>query len=421
MLDDLRSLGKNFWLFAVGRFISQLGWAVQDVALPLYVLDKTHSGGMMTAFILAEMIPAMIVMPFAGVVGDRYNRKKLMVWFDIARGILLFGVLAFNLLELNQLIVVQVVMAVMGTFFGSATSAMFPDLVEPDELERANSVNSSMNILARLVGPALGGFIYAVGGIRLAILINAVSFFGSGLFEALIKYEWRTKELESFSQVVDDLREGISYLLSNRYLRTLMFFALFMMAFGQPFGAVLMPYSFREVLKFSSYQFGLLESAFMLGALAGNMLIGMKFGRKAGMYLFHALLFDGFMILLFTWAISPLSAFDRTGVFLFLATINVLWGAVEAFLSVPLNSKIQRAVPSELRGRVFSAMAVMMHVSGPLGLVAVGPLLDRFPAWGVSLGLWAGMGAVVAYFWMNHRETLLADVGGEKNGNAEVT
>lgn len=76
---------RDFWLFAVGRFVSQLGWAVQDVALPLYVLDKTHSGSMMTAFILAEMIPALIVMPFAGVVGDRYNRKKLMVWFDIAR------------------------------------------------------------------------------------------------------------------------------------------------------------------------------------------------------------------------------------------------------------------------------------------------------------------------------------------------
>ncbi len=225
-----------------------------------------------------------------------------MVWFDIARGILLFGVLAFNLLELHQLIVVQVIMAVMGTFFGSATSAMFPDLVEPDELERANSITASMNILARLIGPpALGGFIYAMGGIRLAILINAISFFGSGLFEILIKYEWKTRELESFSQVVEDLKEGISYLLSNRYLRTLMFFALFMIAFGQPFGAVLMPYSFREVLKFSSYQFGLLESAFMLGALAGNMLVGIKFGRKAGRYLFHALLLDGVMILLFTW------------------------------------------------------------------------------------------------------------------------
>ncbi|NJE00808.1 MFS transporter [Thermococcus sp. JdF3] len=410
------SLNRNFWLFALGRFISQLGWAVQDVALPLYVLDQTHSGSMMTAFILAEMIPVLIIMPFAGVVGDRYNRKWLMVGFDLARGALLFGVIAFDLLGIYQLLAVQVVMAVMGAFFSAGTGAMFPDLVQPDELEKANSTVSSFTILARLVGPALGGFIYAVGGIKLAILINAASFFGSGLFEILIRYEWRTRELEGFSQVIEDLKEGIGFLRSNRYLSTLMFFALFMIALGQPFGAVIMPYSYREVLKFSSYQFGLLESAFMGGALLGNGLIAIKFGKKAGRYLFHTLLLDGVMILAFTWAISPLSGLGRNEAFFFLAGINILWGSIEAFIDVPINSKIQRAIPSELRGRVMSAMAVLMHLSSPLGLLAVGPLLDRFPAWEVTMAIWAGMAVVVAYFWARYREVLLREEKFEENG-----
>ncbi|ASJ04553.1 MFS transporter [Thermococcus barossii] len=410
------SLNRNFWLFAIGRFISQLGWAVQDVALPLYVLDQTHSGSMMTAFILAEMIPVLIIMPFAGVVGDRYNRKWLMVGFDLARGFLLFGVIAFDLLGIYQLLAVQVGMAIMGAFFSAGTGAMFPDLVQPDELEKANSTVSSFTILARLVGPALGGFIYAVGGIKLAILINAVSFFGSGLFEMLIRYEWRTRELEGFSQVIEDLKEGIGFLRSNRYLSTLMFFALFMIALGQPFGAVIMPYSYREVLKFSSYQFGLLESAFMGGALLGNSLIAIKFGKKAGRYLFHTLLLDGVMILAFTWAISPLSSLGRNEAFFFLAGINILWGSIEAFIDVPINSKIQRAIPSELRGRVMSAMAVLMHLSSPLGLLAVGPLLDRFPAWEVTMAIWVGMAVVVAYFWARYREILLKEEKFEENG-----
>ncbi|WP_297063518.1 MFS transporter [Thermococcus sp.] len=408
-METRKGIGRNFWLFAVGRFISQLGWAVQDVALPLYVLDKTHSGAMMTAFILAEMVPALIVMPFAGVVGDRYNRKHLMVSFDLARGVLLFGVLAFNLLSIKQLLVVQVVMATMGAFFGASTSAMFPDLVDSDELERANSITSSFNIFARLVGPALGGFIYAVGGIALALFVNAVSFFGSGLFEILIKYEWKAKKLEGFSQVVSDLREGISFIRSNRYLWTLMGFAIFMIAFAQPFGAVLMPYSMREILKFSSYQFGLQESAFMVGALIGNVLIATKFGRKAGRYLFHALLFNGLLILAFTWLISPFSDFSRNTAFFALAIVNVLWGTLSAFIDVPITARIQRAVPSEVRGRVFSAMAVLMHSAGPFGLIAVGPLLDRFPAWLVSLSLWTGMGVVVLYYWARYRDILTGD------------
>jgi len=403
------SLKGNFWLFAVGRFISQLGWAVQDVALPLYVLDKTHSGSMMTLFILAEMVPVLIIMPFAGVVGDRYNRKHLMVGFDLARGALLFGVITLDLLDIYQLLVVQVIMASMGAFFSAGTGAMFPDLVEPDELEKANSIVSSLGILARLVGPALGGFIYAIGGIKLAILINAVSFFGSGLFEILIEYEWKTRELESFSQVVGDLKEGIGFLRSNRYLSTLMLFALFMIALGQPFGAVIMPYSYREVLRFSSYQFGLLESAFMGGALIGNGLIAVKFGKKAGRYLFHSLLLDGVMILAFTWVISPFSGLGRNEAFFLLAGTNILWGSIEAFIDVPLNSKIQRAIPSELRGRVMSAMAVLMHLSSPLGLLAVGPLLDRFPAWKITMVIWTGMGLVVAYFWMRHKKVLVGD------------
>lgn len=404
------SLNRNFWLFAVGRFVSQLGWAVQDVALPLYVLDKTHSGSMMTLFILAEIIPSLIVMPFAGVVGDRYNRKWLMVGFDLIRGVLLFGVIAFNFLGIYQLLAVQVVMAVLGSFFSAGTGAMFPDLVEPDELEKANSTVSSFTILARLVGPALGGLIYGIGGIKLAILINAVSFFGSGLFEMLIRYEWKAKPIEGIGQVFSDIKEGVRFIFGHHYLRTLMTFAIFMGIFGAPFGAVLLPYAMREVLKFTSFQFGLMESFFMGGALIGNILIAVKFGKGAGKFLFEAMLLNGLVMVLFIWLISPLSKLEREGAFIVLTATSVVWGVSEAFISIPIDSKIQRAVPSEVRGRVFSALGILTNIATPLGLVLVGPLLNQYPAWLVTLGLWIGMGAVALYYWLRYREILLMDV-----------
>ena len=402
------SLNRNFWLFAVGRFISQLGWAVQEVALPLYVLDQTHSGGMMTLFVLADIIPSLIIMPFAGVIGDRYNRKKLMVGFDLARGVLLFAVIAFNFLGIYQLLTIQVVMAAMGTFFGAATSAMFPDLVEPEELEKANSTVSSFSIIARLVGPALGGLIYAFGGIKLALLINAMSFFGSGLFEALIHYEWKTRELESARQVIEDIKEGIAFLRSSHYLMVLMLFALFMNALGQPFGAVIMPYSFREILKFSSQQFGLLESAFMGGMLLGNLLIAVKL-KRLGRLFFKALAFNGAMMLVFIWVVSPYAELATTVAFFTLVGVSILWGFSNALINVPLNAKIQRAIPTELRGRVFSALALLINLSAPLGLVVVGALMDRLPVWQISAVLWIMMGAVILHYYIKHRETLLRE------------
>ncbi|AEH24402.1 predicted permease [Pyrococcus yayanosii CH1] len=399
-------MGRNFWLFAIGRFISQLGWAVQEVALPLYVLDKTHSGAMMSLFVLADVIPSLIFMPFAGVIGDRYNRKTLMVGLDLLRGVLLFGVITFDLLDIYELLAVQVVMAIMGTFFGAATGAMFPDLVEERELERANSVVSSFSIVARLVGPALGGVIYAIGGIRLALLINAVSFFGSGLFEAFIRYEWKTRQLESIRQVIEDIREGITFLRSSRYLMVLMSFALFMNALGQPFGMVLMPYAFREVLKFSSRQFGLLQSAFMGGMLLGNLLIAVKL-KNPGRLFFKALAFNGAMMLVFIALISPYTNLSKWAAFFTLAGVAILWGASNAIINVPLNAKIQRAIPTELRGRVFSALALLINISAPVGLAVVGTLMKIFEAWEISLALWLLMSAVVAHYYFRHREVLL--------------
>jgi len=408
------SLNRNFWLFAVGRFVSQLGWAVQDVALPLYVLDQTHSGSMMTAFILAEIIPSLIIMPFAGVVGDRYNRKWLMVGFDLARGIILFGVIVFDLLGIYQLLAIQVVMAVLGSFFSAGTGAMFPDLVEPNELEKANSTVSSFTILARLVGPALGGLIYGIGGIKLAILINAVSFFGSGLFEMLIRYEWRAKPIEGIGQVFSDIKEGVRFIFGHHYLKTLMTFAIFLGIFSSPFSSVLLPYAMREVLKFTSLQFGLMESFFMGGALLGNALIAVKFGKKAGKFLFGAMVLDGMMIIAFIWVISPVSSLDRNAAFLFLGAVAVIWGVTETFIEIPIQSKLQRAVPTEVRGRVFSALGILTRIATPVGLVLVGPLLNMYPAWLVALGLWIGMAVVVAYYWVKYCDVLLRDAGAEE-------
>ncbi|NJE55349.1 MFS transporter [Thermococcus sp. 21S9] len=411
-----KGLGRNFWLFAIGRFISQLGWAVQDVALPLYVLDQTHSGSMMTLFILAEIIPSIIVMPFAGVVGDRYNRKWLMVGFDLLRGVLLFGVIAFNFLGIYQLLAVQVVMAILGSFFSAGTGAMFPDLVDKELLEKANSTVASLTIIARLLGPALGGLIYGIGGIRLAILINAVSFFGSGLFEMLIHYEWKAKPIEGIGQVLSDIKEGVRFIFRHSYLKTLMTFAIFMGIFGAPFGAVLLPYAMREVLKFTSVQFGLMESFFMGGALLGNVIIAVKFGKEAGRFLFRAMFVNGLVMMVFVWLISPASNLDRNGAFVLLMAVAIVMGVAEAFIDIPIQSKIQRAVPSEVRGRVFSALGILTRIATPLGLVLVGPLLNLYPAWLVALGIWSGMAVVVVYYWVKYRDVLLKDVDGPPEG-----
>ena len=298
----VKILNRNFWVYTAGRFISQIGWAIQDIALPLYVLDQTKSGTMMSVFVMAELVPRLILSPIAGVVGDRYNRKALMVWLDIARGILLFGVIGFNLLNLGSLLVLQILMSVLGTFFSAGISAMYPDLVRKEELAQANSIIQSAEIATRIIGPLIGGIIYAFGGIKLAILINAISFFGSGLFEVLIHYEWKSGKIEHMKEIWGDLKEGFSFLRAKKVITLLLIYALILNFLLNPIGTVVLPYLYRVQFGFSSTQFGSLETAFMVGMLLGNILIMGKLGSRAEnlifKFLFVELILEGIMTVL---------------------------------------------------------------------------------------------------------------------------
>ncbi|MDV3103691.1 MFS transporter [Thermococcus waiotapuensis] len=374
-------LNRNFWLFEVGRFVSQLGWAVQDVALPLYVLDQTKSGSIMSLFIIAEILPRALLSPIAGVIGDRYNRKNLMVWLDIARGVLLFAVIAFDLLSIGELLVVQVATSIMGTFFGAATEAMYPDLVKEEELTIANSLLQSFDVIARIVGPALGGIIYAFGGVKLAILINAVSFFGSGLFEVLIHYEWTSRKIESPGEVIGDIKEGIAFLRSSKYLAVILSYALFINFLFNPVFAVALPYVYRVELAFSSQWFGFLQTAFMAGMLLGNVAIMARLGSRAESMLFRALFVQLGTVLMLAILISPLLSMSAFTLFVIFMGLNAVDGFFNALVNVPIVTKLQRAIPSELRGRIFSVFDLTMGMTIPLSMALVGSALDYVPTW----------------------------------------
>jgi len=150
---------KNFWLYAIGRFVSLLGSGIQMGAIPLYILDTTGSGALMGTFWMIIMLPALIMAPIAGVMGDRLNRKKIMVNMDYAQGFMIFF-LAFMAytghMSIVALFVCQVIVSFLSSIFQSSTGAMLPELVPSDDLTRANSIMGSLNSFSWLTGPVLG-------------------------------------------------------------------------------------------------------------------------------------------------------------------------------------------------------------------------------------------------------------------------
>ncbi|AIF68926.1 MFS transporter [Palaeococcus pacificus DY20341] len=408
-------LNKNFWLYAVGRWISQAGWVIQDIAVPLYVLDKTGSGTMMGLFVMAELIPRLLVNPIAGVIGDRYNRKALMVWLDIARGVLLFGVITLNLLDLRSLLVVQVIMSIMGSFFAAGISGMFPDLVKKEQLAQANSMLQSGGLIIRMVGPVVGGLIYALGGIKLAIMINAASFLGSGLFETLIEYRWETKELSSLAEVWSEMREGFRFIKDSRSLMILVSFAIILNTLLNPVFAVVLPYVSRVVLGFSSVQFGSIETAATVGALAGNIIIAGKLKESSENLLFKALLAQ--LLCLFVLAAAAHPYFKGTAYPMLIGTFTA-FGFFNTMVNVPITTKLQKAVPNEVRARFFSAFETAILATTPLGMALIGPLLDIVDVSNLVAILVILSLIALAYYYINFKEIVMS-VGTEA-GEATV-
>lgn len=415
----------NFWLYAAGRFVSLIGSGIQSLALALYILDLTGSGTMMGTFLLVTLLPRVILGPIAGVIGDRIDRKKIMVYMDFARGILIgiMAILAFRgQMGIVSVYIFQLCISVMDIFFDPATSAMLPDIVEKKNLTRANSILGMINGVSYVIGPALGGILYPLG-IGVVFLINSSSFIASGVSEMFIKYTQTTEKTKiTIKQTFNDMKEGFKFFKKTRALFGVIMFAMITNFLFSPLIMVVMPYFSRQIVGFTSRQFGLMESMWVLGMLLGNMLIATLFIKKnqgklfIGGLLFQFVVFILIDIFMFPYFIEFFGGATWT-YFGILASGFVIIGIFNALVNTPLNVFFQSAVPTEVRSRVFAVLSVMSQLIVPLGSAIYGFAVDRMPAHGlVSLSL-AIAGLVTIAFFISG---IMGEVAKQMSKNGET-
>lgn len=386
---------KNFWLYTAGMLISFVGSGIQGIALPLFILDVTGSGTAMGTFMIISTVPSLILYPLAGVVGDRVNRKSIMVSMDFGRGavILLLAVLAArNALTIPILFAVQVVVSAMNALFTPATTAMLPDIVKEEDLMRANSLVEAVSSFSYIVGPVLGGVIYALGGVKAAFLVNSISFLGSGAAELFIEYHQESKRLEKVKDIITDLKEGITFIKACRGLLVLLLTGLAINFLLAPVFMVLIPYVMRVVMQFSSEQYGMLQTAFMGGVLIGNLIIGGVLAKARleklltrGFILQMGVMFV-FVALIFPRSIETLG-YASWILFSAVFCTFIFMGMSSAFVNTPINVGFQKLTPTEYRARVFSVSGVVIQGIVPVGYGIMGILLDVAPAHVIALAM----------------------------------
>ncbi len=384
----MKDLGRNFWLYAIGRLVSLIGSGVQSLAIPLYILDLTGSGTIMGTFMVITMLPRILFGPIAGVLGDRFNRKMIMIYMDFARGaaILAMAVLAgANSLTITVLFIFQLLISTFDISFDPATAAMLPDIIDSDKLLRGNSILGAINSLSYIIGPALGGILYGMFGIEAVLILNGASYIASAISEIFIRYRQTTEKGKiSLKSVFKDIVEGVGYMRKINGLILVMVFAMLSNFLLSPFFSVVFPFFARTIVGFTSEQYGFLQSGWVVGVLIGNVILGTLLSKKRQGNLFAmGLTAETLILFLLTVFFFPyfidLFGWASWRYFAALGLPILVTGIFNAFVNTPLNTLFQKIVPTNYRSRIFSVISILSHIATPLGAAIYGFAVDRVP------------------------------------------
>lgn len=386
MERDKKAVNTNLILLLLGRMVSDTGTSLQMVVIPLYIIDAGGSAATLGLFSFLALMPALLIYPLAGVLGDRLNRKTIMVVTDfVSAGIIIALAYTSYLgkMSLTLLLAVQVIVSLLNGMFDPATKGMLPQLVEQDKLTRANSAVASLRTLAALLGPVIGVALYTSLGITVLFLINGLSFLLSAGSEMLIGYKHSRRQVsQGIPGIVTDLSEGIKFISDNKLIRKLCVFFFMIYALIQPIFSVVLPLLFRTRLSYSDTQYGYLQMIIILGALLGSILVGLIFGKEKkvikalmiGCNLLMGMML-AFSVLLFPSSLSQMGN-DTLLYFSLLSGVLCLLSVAIMFIHVPIQALIQRKTPSGYMSRIFSMVGIITKGGIPLGALMYGFILN---------------------------------------------
>ena len=387
MKFEKKIMNKDFIFYLIGRMVSDTGSSIQMMIMPLYIIDVGGTAATIGVFLFLSFLPTLTIYLFAGVLGDRMNRKTIMVVTDLISSgvIMMLAILAYwGMLSISILLVAQIIITLMNGIFEPATRGMLPQLVDKEEVTRSNATVSSMRTVSIMIGPVIGAALYTKFGIVMVFLANGVSFLLSAVSEMMIEYKFtKVKSRSGIIGIFQDLLEGVGFIRSNRTIGLLSLFYLANYMMLQPIFSVILPLLFKTSLNFSDIRYGYVQMIVILGGLVGRILVGILFGKDGDLrkLLVWGTGFVSVALILYAALILP-GSISLLGKDTFLY-ITLLAGALCllsiscAFIIIPIQAHIQKETPIQYMSRVFSMIGLLSRGGILLGALIYGFILER--------------------------------------------
>ena len=366
---------RNYRYTWLGQIVSEVGDNFNNVAVLSLAVQETHSGAAVAALMLSRAIPAILVGPFAGVLLDRFDRRRIMIISDLVRGVFALGfILAISYGQTWLLYLLSALLMMASPFFTSGRSAILPSIATEDELHSATALTQTTGWLTLAVGAYFGGTAVARFGYQLAFIFNSLSFFFSAFCIANLRSTNGHFRAQAASNNLNETkiarpwheyREGLGYMLKTPLILGI---ALISVGWASGGGAaqVLFTLFSEMVFKRGPEGLGQLWGTAGLGLLIGGI-IGNRVGKRIGFENYKKTVF--FCYLVHGGAYIVFSQMRHWGLalaFMFLSRASV------AVSSVLNWSNLLKHVDDRFRGRVFSTIETMNWSTMMLSMLAAG-------------------------------------------------
>jgi MFS family permease len=398
--DTFRSLEfRNFRLFFTGQLISQVGNWLTLVAQTLLVLKLTDSGIALGGLAAAQFGPVLLLGPWAGLIADRSDKRKLLLTVQtIAMGqSFVLAALAFS--GHPPVLAVYAVALVGGVtiaFDNPARRSFVVEMVPEDAVANAVGLNSALMTSSRVVGPALAGLLVVTAGFGWAFLLDGISY------TAVLAGLWmmRTEELRRAPVTLrarGQVREGLRYARSVPELWLPLAMMALVGTLSYNFQTVFPLFITRD-LHGSGATFTLLFSVVSVGALVGALATARRRRISIRAVAVSAL---GYGVALACMAVAP-----NQGIAF---TIAPLLGLASIAFLTASTAIVQIEAAPEMRGRVLALQAMLFLGSTPIGGPIVGYVSEQFGArYGIGIGAAAALVAGSVGFVFARRHAALS-------------
>lgn len=347
--------------------VSLTGDWVLKIGLTYLVYALTGSTMAAGVAMLAAYLPYVLLGSVAGVLVDRWDRRRTMVCVDLLQAATLLPLLLVRHGRIWPAYVVVLVQGLLEPFFLPAEQALVPNLVEADELLTANALTGQTRNLARLVGAFGGGVLVAAGGIRAVMAFDAVTFLVSAALVAGVRVpvapvEAAAEAGAAVRRLAREWRDGLRLMVTERGLRTVLL-VLLVTGVGEGIMGTLMAPWVRDVVHGDGRAFGLILGVQAVGGIAGGFVaasLGTRYPARA-MAGWGAVVFGCLDLALFTYPLL----WPHVGP---AVVLMVLVGVPAAVAVAGLMTVLQTLTEDRYRGRVFGALNVVQAASALAGI-----------------------------------------------------